>query len=358
MVDRRSFLAGIMAAGLAPAGSWADVGNPSFLAAARLPDGGFSLCGLSSAGAILFQIPIPGRGHAAAVHPVRAEAVAFARRPGTFASIINCASGAEIAQLCCPEGRHFYGHGAFSGDCETLFTTENDYEAGQGRIGVWDARRGYVRVAEFDSYGVGPHEIKLLPGSNTLVVANGGIDTHPETGRTKLNLTTMRPNLSYLALSGKLLEQVKLPDNLQRNSIRHLDVTQDGQVAIGLQWQRDRASSPALVGLHRRGGDLLLLQAPLNVHRQANGYVGSIAFSGTGEKVAVTCPRGGIVQVFDTGTGDFVERYDIPDASGISGFGSGFVVSSGLGQVRRIGSDDHASVTHPIEWDNHLVRVQ
>lgn len=357
MVDRRGFLAGLLASGLVPVSTWADVGNPSFLAAARLPDGGFSLCGIDAAGAILFQIPIPGRGHAAAAHPIRAEAVAFARRPGTFATIINCASGSEVARLTSPEGRHFYGHGAFSGDGETLFTTENDYEAGQGRIGVWDAKRGYARIGEFASGGIGPHEIRLLPGTDTLVVANGGIDTHPDTGRTKLNLATMRPNLSYLALSGDISEQVELPDDLWRNSIRHLDVAQDGQVTIGMQWQRDRMSSPALVGLHRRGAKVQLMQAPLNVHRQANGYVGSIAFSGTGERVAVTCPRGGIVQVFEAGSGDFLESHDIADASGISGFGDGFVVSSGLGQVRRVGTDDQASITHSLEWDNHLVRI-
>lgn len=357
MVDRRGFLAGLLASGLVPVVTWADVGNPSFLAAARLPDGGFTLCGIDAAGTILFRIPIPGRGHAAAAHPVRAEAVAFARRPGTFASVINCASGQEIAQLSSPEGRHFYGHGAFSRDGETLFTTENDYEAGQGRIGVWDATRGYVRVAEFASGGIGPHEIHLLSGTDVLVVANGGIETHPDTGRTKLNLPTMRPNLSYLDLSGQVLEQVELPEDLQRNSIRHLDVSPDGQVAFGMQWQRDRTSFPALVGLHRRGEEVQLIQAPLNVHRLAHGYIGSIAFSGSGAQVAVTCPRGGCVQVFEAQSGAFHGSIEAQDASGVAGFGDGFVVSSGTGQIRAIGVGDTVLAEHPLAWDNHLVRI-
>lgn len=357
MVNRRGFLTGLLASGLVPTSTWADVGSPSFLAAARLPDDGFALCGIDAAGAILFQIPIPTRGHAAAANPVRAEAVAFARRPGTFASIINCASGIEIARLSCPEGRHFYGHGTFSGDGETLFTTENDYEAGQGQLGVWDATQGYARVDEFASGGIGPHDIRLLPDSDTLVVANGGIDTHPDTGRTKLNLSTMRPNLSYLGFSGTLLDQMELPADLFSNSIRHLDVSLDGQVAIGMQWQRDRSSSPALVGLHRAGDTMALMQAPLNVHRDALGYVGSIAFSGNNAQLAVTCPRGGCVQVFDAVTCKFVNSHKAPDASGITGFGDGFVVSSGTGQLRTIGIDRTMSVNHPLEWDNHLVRI-
>jgi uncharacterized protein len=357
MVDRRGFLAGLIASGLVPASSWADIGNPSFLAAARLPDGNFALCGIDTAGTILFQNPIPARGHAAAAHPIRAEAVAFARRPGTFASIINCATGTEIARLASPVGRHFYGHGAFSGDGETLFTTENDYEAGQGRIGVWDAANGYARIAEFASGGIGPHEIRLLPGSDTLVVANGGIDTHPDTGRTKLNLSTMRPNLSYLDQSGEVLNQMELPEDLRGNSIRHLDISQDGQVALGMQWQRDRSSFPALVGLHRFGDAVGLIRAPLNVHRQAHGYVGSIAFSGDGKQLAVTCPRGGCVQVFDAESCKYINSHDIADASGITGFGRGFIVSSGTGLLQAIGDGDALSVSHPLEWDNHLVTI-
>ncbi|MFT4961630.1 MAG: hypothetical protein ACI92Z_002722 [Paracoccaceae bacterium] len=357
MVDRRGFLAGLLASGLMPVCTWADVGTPSFLAAARLPDGEFVLCGIDASGVIRFRVPIPGRGHAAAAHPVRAEAIAFARRPGTFASIINCANGQESARLTCPEGRHFYGHGAFSSDGTTLFTTENDYEAGQGRIGVWDATQGYGRIDEFASGGIGPHEIRLLRDSDVLVVANGGIDTHPDTGRTKLNLATMRPNLSYLDLSGTLLEQVELSEDLHSNSIRHLDVLPGGLVAFGMQWQRDRASSPALVGLHRRGEAVQLMRAPLNVHREAFGYVGSIAFSGNGTMMAVTCPRGGNVQMFDVGTCEFTDSDKTKDASGITGFGDGFVVSSGTGQLCAIGEGAAMSVAHSLEWDNHLVRI-
>lgn len=356
MVQRRGFLAGLLAAGLVSGATWADAGNPAFLAAAREPGGGFVLCGIDPSGAILFRIPIPGRGHAAAAHPIRAEAAAFARRPGVFACVINCITGQETARLSSPEGRHFYGHGVFSHDGNTLFTTENDYEAGQGRIGIWDVRQDYARVGEFASGGIGPHEIRRLPGGDVLVVANGGIETHPETGRSKLNLATMRPNLSYLSRSGEMLEQVELPAEMRRNSIRHLDVSPDGQVAIGMQWQGDRASALALVGLHRRGGPVQLVQAPLDVHRRARGYVGSIAFSGTGGLVAVTCPRGGIVQVFDAVSGGFLVSHEIADVSGISGVAAGFFVSSGLGVLRAIGGD-LVGVEHSLEWDNHLVRV-
>ena len=71
MPTRRGFLAGLMASGLAPCASWADAGSPAFLAAAKVPSGAFALIGLSATGERLFEIPLPGRGHAAAAHPSR-----------------------------------------------------------------------------------------------------------------------------------------------------------------------------------------------------------------------------------------------------------------------------------------------
>lgn len=214
MATRRRFLAGLIATGAIPSPSWSDAGSPTHLAAARMPGGQYRLFGLGQTGGVVFSVPLPDRGHAAAAHPLRPEAVAFARRPGTFALIVDCATGTTTARLDSPEGRHFYGHGAFSRDGRLLFTPENDYEAGQGRIGVWDADAGYARLGEFSSGGIGPHDIALMPDADVFVVANGGIDTHPDSGRAKLNLPTMKPNLAYLGPDGTLIETVELAPDL------------------------------------------------------------------------------------------------------------------------------------------------
>ena len=107
MATRRGFIAGLLAAGAIPRPSWADAGDPAYLAAAKLPSGAYNLFGLSEDGDELFSLPLPGRGHAAAAHPLRPEAVAFARRPGTFAIVLDCRSGDIEATLETPEGRHF-----------------------------------------------------------------------------------------------------------------------------------------------------------------------------------------------------------------------------------------------------------
>ncbi len=63
MPDRRAFLSGMLAAGLWPKSTWADVGAPAFLSAARKPDGSHALFGLDTAGGITFEVALPGRGH-------------------------------------------------------------------------------------------------------------------------------------------------------------------------------------------------------------------------------------------------------------------------------------------------------
>ena len=357
MTTRRGFLASLLAASTVPSLTWADAGSPAFLAAAREPDGTFALFGLTAAGLDTFRIPLPTRGHAAAGHPTAPEAVAFARRPGTFALVINCVDGQVLSRLEAPRGRHFYGHGVFSADGDTLFTTENDYDAGQGVIGLWQRSAGYRRIGEIASGGIGPHDILRLPGTDMLVVANGGILTRPDSDRENLNPDTMQPNLSYLDATGAIDEVVMLDPALHQNSIRHLAVGAEGTVAFAMQWEGDPALFPPLLGLHRRGGTPVLAMAPEGVHRRMQGYAGSVGISGDGTQVAITSPKGGLACVFgiDGAAAGAVDRADI---CGIGSGPDGFVATDGLGGVLTI----RAGQVSPLSvqdraWDNHLIRL-
>ncbi len=354
VTGRRQFLGGLLAASLVPKPSWSDAGSPVFLSAALKPNGSYVLCGIGNGLDIRFEVPLPARGHAAAAHPTRPTAVAFARRPGTFALVLDCVSGTRLATLNCPEGRHFYGHGAFSSDGNLLYTTENAFDAGRGVIGVWNARDGYARVAEWPSGGIGPHDVKRIPGSEVLVVANGGIDTHPDTGRTKLNIPTMNPNLSYIE-DGNLIDVAEPPKELRKNSIRHISVDPLGNVAFGMQWQGD-GMAPALVGQHHRGKPLHYMEAPEDAIRAMNGYVGSIAHSKDRQTIAVTSPRGGQVQTYDTVSNKLLHSTKIADVCGVAPSAEGFSVTSGTGELINITArQKFGRVTTGLAWDNHLV---
>ncbi|WP_209832347.1 DUF1513 domain-containing protein [Ruegeria sp. HKCCE3926] len=357
MTSRRRFLAGLAATSLPPIHGWASVGTPEFLAAALFPDGSYRLAGLDAQGTLLFSVPLPARGHAAAAHPVKAQAVAFARRPGTFAVVIDCVTGSPIARLTAPEGRHFYGHGTFSADGTIFFATENDYEAGKGIIGVWNAET-FARLGEFPSGGVGPHDMRLMPGGKTLVIANGGIETHPETGRTKLNLPTMKPNLTYLSLTGLVQEQVSLSPSLHKNSIRHLAVRRDGLVGFAMQWQGSKAEHPPLLGLHRQGETPYLLSAPVQDQSTLQGYAGSIAFSADGTTVAITCPRGNALQRFDVASGTFSDAFELEDVCGLGSGPNDLVFTTGTGVFGALTTAHPEIRTRAMcQWDNHLVPI-
>lgn len=358
MATRRGFLATLLAGAALPSLSWADAGGPAYVAAAREPDGSYALYGLSADGEETFGIALPARGHAAAAHPFRPEAVAFARRPGTFALVIDCARGVLLGQLEAPEGHHFNGHGAFSSDGHTLFTSETDNLNGEGQIGVWNAAEGYARQRQFASGGIGPHEILRLPGTDVLAVANGGIHAALDNERTKLNLATMAPNLSYFSDTGALLEQVTLPPDLHQNSIRHLAAHSDGTLAFAMQWEGDAALYPPLLGLHRRGETVVLHPVADHDTPRTRNYAGSVAFSNDGARVGITCSKGGVLAVFDLNGGapTLLPRRDV---SGLACAPEGMIATDGMGGVlavtteglRPLGSFNRA-------WDNHLVAIQ
>jgi hypothetical protein len=345
---RRTFLASLAAA-CAPRLTWAEVGSPAFLAAGKEGEG-FVLHGLSAAGQSLFQIALPGRGHAAAAHPLRAEAVAFARRPGTFALVIDCGTGDIRHRLTPPDGLQFNGHGAFSADGSVLMTSELVAETSEGRIGLWDTR-GYTRLTDWPSHGIGPHDIRLLPDGR-LAVANGGIKTDP-VDRTKLNIPDMRPNLSVLGAEGALVDQIELPGQWQ-NSIRHLALCGDG-IAFAMQWEGDPAESVPQLGLWTPGQAPVLCDPRPEDAYAMQGYAGSIA--ATPDRVLLTSPKGGVAMIF-AADGAHVATHRRADLCGVASFLGAFTVTDGLGAIWSAGDAGLTPLSQGMaQWDNHLVAL-
>jgi hypothetical protein len=349
MATRRGFLAGLAALSF-PVPTWADAGSPEYLAAGKI-DGSFVLYGLDGTGQNLFSLPLPARGHAAAAHPTRPLAVAFARRPGTFALVLDCRTGKVAHRLAPPEGRQFNGHGAFSADGSLLMTSEVVAEGSAGRIGLWETA-GFSRIGEWDSQGIGPHDIKRLPDGR-IVVANGGIQTDPA-DRTKLNLDSMRPNLALLSAEGALLDLAALPDELHQNSIRHLALTAQG-IAFAMQWEGDPAEPVPLLGLWTPGSAPVLCSAPETEMFTMQGYAGSIACAGG--MVALTSPKGGAVMIFAEDGQPFA-THRRADLAGVAPLGDAFLASDGMGGLWRADAAALAPLAQAsVAWDNHLVPV-
>lgn len=332
--------------------------NTKIIACSRSPSGGYAVVVAKQDGSPIYQFALPARGHGIAVQPNGTLAAAFSRRPGQYVQVFDHLSGEEWGIRAADPQRHFYGHGVFSPDGKYLYATEGVKATSQGVIGVYEVKVGLPKVAEYTRFGIGPHEV-VLADNNTLAVGVGGVHTD---GRTPKNVDTMQPALVYLnANNGDLLEQAILKD--KHLSIRHLSVTDTGEIACGQQYRGDPDQAAPLVALHRRGQPLRQLHAEDEEWLRFNHYIASIA-SVDGYLLA-TSPRGNCYGIWEEATNELVEIKPLIDASGAGVVDGQWLVGSGSGKVLDIfpPSVSNANITEtksevithqsPIMWDNH-----
>lgn len=350
-ISRRHFAALCAGLGVAPLSTLASAsGAPAFLSAYRDPAGSFGVAALDEAGTVLFTEALPARGHDTVVSPDQRWAVTFARRPGRFALVIDLLRHEPAFAFEAAPGRHFYGHGFFSPDGRLLYATENDYEGERGVMGIYDAQARYTRIGEFVTHGIGPHEALLLDDGTKVAVANGGILTHPDFPRQKLNLASMAPSISYLdRATGDLLEQVSLPASMHQLSIRHMTQTGDGSIWFGGQYEGAPTDAVALVGRHQRGQEIALVSLPEAARAALRQYVGSIKSSADGEQIALTSPRGGLAIILSAQSQAVLNVRLLADVCGTAPDSKGFAFSTGQGDIL---ASRHALTD--VSWDNHL----
>ncbi|OLP59172.1 hypothetical protein BJF93_04520 [Xaviernesmea oryzae] len=360
LIDRRAFLrmaGSAWAASLAPAQAFALQRADAVYASAFMgPDGRFGLATMTEDGIILDRVLLPARAHGLAVSPTRGTVVAFARRPGIFALAADPDFARPPVTIAAVEGRHFFGHGAFSRDGRRLFATENDFEANRGMIGVYDASDGFRRLGEFPSYGIGPHDMAASEDGRFLAVANGGIETHPDHGRAKLNLERMAPSLALIDTeSGALVQRHALPAALNRLSTRHLDLGEKGRIWFACQYEGARGDRPPLAGSFAPGEPIAFLDLPEDTTAALANYVGAIAVNRAEGLIGLASPKGGVEVVVEAASGRVLETRTRADAAGIAPAMHGFAVTSYDGRFTETGGQEGAR--SQVAWDQHVVRL-
>lgn len=338
-----------------------------YAAARSAHDGSFSAAIFGRDGRDVASVALPERGHGLAVCPRSGRCVVFARRPGSFAVAFSADRSLETVVFEAPEGRHLYGHGVFSRDGRLLYVTENDFEAGRGIIGVYDASASFRRIGEFPSHGVGPHDLALLH-AGTLVVANGGLREHPDIGggRRVLNLNAIETSLVYIdPATGDLLER-HVAGASGRLSLRHLGIGGDDTVVLGAQVVDGAPSDPSgatgLVYRHRRQAPLVATHLGTKLDARLAGYVSSVGIDTAGEIAAVTSSRGATVAILEIASGRVLGTSTCEDVSGVAaGARAGcFLITSGTGAIVgdvSIPSGAGEAIRSGWRWDNHAVRV-
>lgn len=366
-MDRRQFLLAGGALLLASTKGWpgrapaAPGAAPVVVSAFDDRDGQHCLMGADNQGGESFRLTVPERCHGGCVRPGQTQAVVFARRPGRHFYVLDSTRGQLVQQVPAGEEHHFYGHGVFSRDGRYLYATASHFPSGEGLVRVYDARRGYRHHADYPVAGTGPHELRLHPDGDTLIVALGGIRTHPDYDRVKLNLDTMAPALLLMDRHGGKIRQRWLPSHHQL-SCRHLDVSADGLVIAGYQYEGpDWDNPPLLARLDTRNNDFRELTLPGPQQSSLRHYIASIAISPVQPLALVTAPRGQQALILNTDSGELLRSLSIPDAAGASAEADGsFLVSSGTGALYRIRPDrpDVDLLSRQSgHWDNHLTSL-
>lgn len=317
--------------------------------------------GLDANGIEQFRLPLPDKAHGFAVNPrYPSHIVSLPTLPGTRAVAMDVANGKQLAVIHSRDGRHFNGHGVFNPDGSLFFSSDNIADTGAGVITVRDGK-SFRFIRELPGHGIGPHDLRLLPDGTTLVVAGGGILTHPDSGKRELNINSMQTALLFIdSTNGTLLAHRETP--IAKLSIRHIDVSADGSVLVACQYKGKRLM-PQLVGMQQGNSDIEMLAIDDDDLWLLNNYTASALIASNGIAV-VSCPRGNRLTFWDLARKKFIKAVEINDVGGIevSADGKNFIASANIGELYRIDADS-LQVTRidnkwqNAKWTNHMVKT-
>jgi len=263
------------------------------------------------------RLALPSRAHGVWTEPQGTVLVA-ARRPGDWLLRWHPTTG-QADWHWIDDDRQLNGHVMRSPDGQGIWTTETDQADASGLIGVRTPTT-LAKQDEWPTHGMDPHAMLVLPQAmgavpaGSLLVANGGIPTQSETGRSHRDIARMDPSLVALDPgSGQLLGQWRLDD--ARLSIRHLAFDAvHRRVGIALQAEHDDEA-------HRRDAPLLATWDGERL-RAAPPVVGGMGYGGDicarpGGGFLVSATRADQVLCFDA-AGHLMERLALAGAGALA----------------------------------------
>lgn len=301
------------------------------------------------------QVKLPMRAHE--ILPLTEHWLVIGRRPD-YRALIVAADGTVHTELRAVRGRHFYGHGCLNG--QMLLLSENDVDNGRGVIGIYDSGN-FERIGEIESGGVGPHDICAGPEA-TLVVAHGGIVTHPASGYQILNPNSLKPAISWLDVNSGIIVADHQPAD-PRYSIRHL-APDGGRVFAAMQFQGDyRDCRKSLVTVCAPDLPLQGLEISPEDLASLGGYIGDICLHPSSRLLATSSPATGQLAVWHADELRFLWRCHLPGVCALTATNAGFVALTEQGGIFLIPAmslpgetDCLRAPDQKLAFDNHCVR--
>lgn len=182
-----------------------------------------------------YRIPTKCYPHGILLHPKNENTVICFPKFGLVANEVNLQENKSIKDINCIENREFYGHGVFSKNGDTVMSTEVNTKTGEGLLVVRDGV-SYKEMGQIKTYGIGPHDCRLLPDGKTVIIANSGnYILPPIANQVEPRSVRVIENscLSWVDLSsGKLLDKKEIPSPML--SVGHFEVSGQYVVAITL----------------------------------------------------------------------------------------------------------------------------
>ena len=330
-----------------------------FSACNRVPGPqGYAAAGLDAEGHIVWQTPMPARGHTVEVSPDGAHLAIIDRKPGAAITFCKAADGTLLHRIAAPKGYAFDGHAVFDSAGTHLYATESRDEDQAGRIAVFNVADG-ARIATFSTGGIEPHELIWLDQDRVLAIGNGGIRDR------KAMEAEIESSLVLLdARTGAVEAQHVLDEDFISLSIRHLARSATGEVVFAMQDQDAATDWRPMAGLLTVDGGIEFLDLPQGDLMRLRGYCGSAAIDRSGTVAAATSPHGGTAAFWHLPDRRYLGFVELHDGCGIAAAAApgSFVFTSG-GGTRLLATASASAVTAKIlerpannlpQWDNHL----
>ena len=223
---------------------------------------------------------------------------------GIHAAEIDLNSRIVSKALITSRDRIFNGHGTFNRSGDLIFCTESNKNNHQGSVTVRNASTLKV-LDQFSSYGLKPHQCKLINDDKTLVVSNTG------NGGNKNSAAS----IAYIDMeSQKLLEAVTLSTKVVNTG--HFSVSKDDSLVI--------TSAP--VGNNKTGGvsfrhkqqPVITMTQPEVILNQLTGEALSISIDERHNIAAITHPNANLITFWSIDKAELVKAISVPNPRGIS----------------------------------------
>ena len=160
-----------------------------------------------------------------------------------------------------------------------------------------------------------------------------------------------------LFFNGKLIQQYKLDKELHQNSIRHLDISNAGDVAIACQYNGNIQKEVPVLAIINKESEVQFLNLPKRYSKMIKNYCGGVKIHEEANILTASFPRGGILAFWELSSGKFMGFKNNKDVCGIDidTSLSLFIASNGQGQIFSFDKNNYENIFNKnIQWDNHL----